>query len=296
MMRIPKQVEIVDVAPRDGLQNLATAVPTEQKIKLVNELVHAGVPRIEATSFSHPKWVPQLRDAGEVLAEIDRSRATRFMVLIPNMRGYERARRYAGLIDEVAVVISATETMNRRNVNASIAESMRQFGQIAEQAKKDGLRIRGSIAVAFVCPFEGTTPAEQPLRLAEEFVQMGMDEILFADTIGRANPPQVADLLNRARERWPDEPLAVHFHDTYHMALANTLSALQAGVAIFDASVGGLGGCPFMPKAAGNVATERLLFMLHEMGIETGIDYDALLKAAAFAKSLKQPDTKEDTA
>ena len=295
-MRIPKQVEIVDVAPRDGLQNLATAVPTEQKIKLVNELVHAGVPRIEATSFSHPKWVPQLRDAGEVLSEIDRSRATRLMVLIPNMRGYERARRYAGLIDEVAVVISATETMNRRNVNASIAESMRQFGQIAEQAKKDGLRTRGSIAVAFVCPFEGTTPAEQPLRLAEEFVQMGMDEILFADTIGRANPPQVADLLNRARERWPEEPLAVHFHDTYHMALANTLSALQAGVAIFDASVGGLGGCPFMPKAAGNVATERLLFMLHEMGIETGIDYDALLKAAAFAKSLKQPDTKEDTA
>ena len=295
-MRIPKKVEIVDVAPRDGLQNLAITVPTEQKIKLVNELVHAGVPRIEATSFSHPKWVPQLRDAGEVLAEIDRSRATRLMVLIPNMRGYERARRYAGLIDEVAVVISATETMNRRNVNASIAESMRQFGQIAEQAKKDGLRTRGSIAVAFVCPFEGTTPAEQPLRLAKEFVQMGMDEILFADTIGRANPPQVADLLNRAMERWPEEPLAVHFHDTYHMALANTLSALQAGVAIFDASVGGLGGCPFMPKAAGNVATERLLFMLHEMGIETGIDYDALLKAAAFAKSLKQPDTKEDTA
>ncbi len=296
MMRIPKQVEIVDVAPRDGLQNLATAVPTEQKIKLVNALVHAGVPRIEATSFSHPKWVPQLRDAGEVLAEIDRSRATRLMVLIPNMRGYERACRYAGLIDEVAVVISATETMNRRNVNASIAESMRQFGQIAEQAKKDGLRTRGSIAVAFVCPFEGTTPVEQPLRLAEEFVQMGMDELLFADTIGRANPPQVADLLNRAMERWPEEPLAVHFHDTYHMALANTLSALQAGVAIFDASVGGLGGCPFMPKAAGNVATERLLFMLHEMGIETGIDYDALLKAAAFAKSLKQPDIKEDTA
>ncbi|MFQ5684934.1 MAG: hydroxymethylglutaryl-CoA lyase [Candidatus Binatia bacterium] len=296
MMRIPTRVEIVDVAPRDGLQNLATAIPTEQKIELVNALVHAGVPRIEATSFSHPKWVPQLRDAGEVLAEIDRSRATRLMVLIPNMRGYERARKYAGLIDEVAVVISATETMNRRNVNASIAESMRQFSRIADQSKKDGLRLRGSIAVAFVCPFEGTTPAEQPLRLAEEFVKMGMDEILFADTIGRANPLQVYNLLKRSRERWPEVPLAVHFHDTYHMALANTVSALQAGVAIFDASVGGLGGCPFMPKAAGNVATEKLLFMLHEMGIETGIDNDGLLKAAAFAKSLKHSDTKEDTA
>ncbi|MFQ5960843.1 MAG: hydroxymethylglutaryl-CoA lyase, partial [Candidatus Methylomirabilales bacterium] len=206
------------------------------------------------------------------------------------------ARKVAGLISEVAVVISATETMNRKNVNASIAESMGQFTQIAEQAKKDGLHVRGSIAVAFICPFEGPTPAEQSLRLAEEFLQMGMEEVLFADTIGRANPSQVHKLLQRARERWPEEPLAVHFHDTYQMALANTVSALQAGVTIFDASVGGLGGCPFMPNAAGNVATEKLLFMLHEMGIETGIDYDGLLTAAAFAKSLKQSDAVENTA
>ncbi len=294
-MRIPRQVEIVDVAPRDGLQSIDIDIATEQKIKLVNTLVHAGVPRIEATSFSHPKWVPQLRDAEQVLSEIDRSRGTRLMVLIPNLRGYERARKLAGLIDEVAVVIAATETMNRKNVNASIAESMGQFAKIAEQVKKDGLHLRGSIAVAFICPFEGPTPVEQPLRLAEEFLQMGMDEILFADTIGRANPSQVYDFIQRAREHWPVEPLAVHFHDTYHMALANTVSALQAGVTIFDASVGGLGGCPFMPNAAGNVATEKLLFMLHEMGIETGINYDRLLKAAEFAKSLKQPDAVKNT-
>ncbi|MCZ6624280.1 MAG: hydroxymethylglutaryl-CoA lyase [Deltaproteobacteria bacterium] len=289
-MRIPKRVEIVDVAPRDGLQNIAAEIPTERKIELINALASTGVPRIEATSFSHPKWVPQLRDAEQVLEGIDRSRGTRLMVLIPNMRGYERARQCAGLIHEVAVVISATETMNRNNVNASIAESMGQFAQIAEQAKKDGLRVRGSIAVAFVCPFEGPTPPEQSLRLADEFFHMGMDEVLFADTIGRANPSQVYGLLRRAGGRWPEEPLAAHFHDTYHMALANTFAALQAGVTIFDASVGGLGGCPFTPNGAGNVATEKLLFMMHEMSIETGIDYDGLLKVAGFAQTLKQPE------
>lgn len=292
-MRVPNQVEIVDVAPRDGLQNITAEIPTAQKIELINGLAHVGVRRIEATSFSHPNWVPQLRDAEQVLAEIDRSRRTRIMVLLPNMRGYERARQCAGLIDEVAVVISATETMNRKNVNASIAGSMAEFAQIAEQAKKEGLRVRGSIGVAFVCPYEGQTPREQTLRLAEEFFQMGVDEVLFADTIGRANPLQVHDLLLRARAQWPEEPIGVHFHDTYHMALANTVAALQAGVRIFDASVGGLGGCPFTPKGAGNVATEKLVFMLHEMGIETGIDYEGLLKITGLTGRFNRPEPLE---
>ncbi|MFQ5849533.1 MAG: hydroxymethylglutaryl-CoA lyase [Candidatus Binatia bacterium] len=289
MMQVPKRVEIVDVAPRDGLQNIAAEIPTKLKIELINGLVHAGVPRIEATSFSHPKWVPQLRDAEQVLAEIDRSKGTRLMVLIPNMRGYERARQCAGLIHEVAMVISATETMNRKNVNASIEESMGQFTEIAEQAKKDRLFVRGSVGVAFVCPFEGPTPVEQSLQLADEFFHMGVDEVMFADTIGQASPRQVYELLRRAREQWPEQRLAVHFHDTYEMALANILAALQTGVEIFDASVGGLGGCPFTPKAAGNVATEKLLLMLHDMAIETGIDYGGLLKVAGFAQSLKHP-------
>lgn len=283
MWQLPKQAEIVDVAPRDGLQNIAAEIPTERKIELINALVETGIPRIEATSFSHPKWVPQLRDAERVLEEIDRSRGTRFMVLIPNRRGYERAHRCAELIDEVSVVVSATETMNRKNVNASIAESMQEFAWIADQAKKNGLRVRGSIAVAFVCPYEGPTSPERSLELAREFFAMGTDEVLFADTIGRANPPQVYNLLCRAREEWPEKPLAVHFHDTFQMALANSIAALQAGVAIFDASVGGLGGCPFTPQGAGNVATEKLLFMLQEMGIETGVNYDRLLQVAALA-------------
>lgn len=287
MWQLPKQAEIVDVAPRDGLQNIAAEIPTERKIELINALVETGIPRIEATSFSHPKWVPQLRDAERVLEEIDRSRGTRFMVLIPNRRGYERAHRCAGLIDEVSVVVAATETMNRKNVNASIGESMQEFAWVAEQAKKSGLRVRGSIAVAFVCPYEGRTSPERSLGLAREFFAMGMDEVLFADTIGRANPPQVYNLLRRAREEWPEKPLAVHFHDTFQMALANSIAALQAGVAIFDASVGGLGGCPFTPQGAGNVATEKLLFMLQEMGIETGVNYDRLLQVATLAESFK---------
>lgn len=294
MMQMPGQVEIVDVSPRDGLQNIAAEVTTAKKVELINALVRAGLPRIEATSFSHPKWVPQLRDAEQVLAGVDRPAGARLMVLIPNMRGYERARGCADLIDDVAVVISATETMNRKNVNASIVDSMSEFAEIVERAKNDGVRLRGSISVAFVCPYEGPTPPDRPLRLAEEFFQMGVNEVMFADTIGRANPSQVYELLSRARDRWSEEPLAVHFHDTYHMALANTVVALQTGIKIFDASVGGLGGCPFTPEGTGNVATEKLVFMLHEMGIETGIDYDGLLKIAGFARSLEQPEAAED--
>jgi hydroxymethylglutaryl-CoA lyase len=285
-MEIPRQVEIVEVAPRDGLQNLSAEVPTGEKIDLVNTIARAGLARIEVTTFAHPKWVPQLRDAEEVLAGIERSGGSRIMVLLPNLRGYERARRCLGQFDEVSVVVTATETMNRKNVNASIADSMKEFGEIVRQAKGNGLRVRGSIGVAFVCPYEGQTPPEQTLRLAGDYFRLGVDELLLADTIGRANPPQVYDLVLRIREEWPDRVLALHFHDTYHMALANSLAGLQAGVGIFDASVGGLGGCPFAPRAAGNVATEKLVFMLHEMGIRTGIDYDGLLKAAEFAQGL----------
>lgn len=292
-MHVPSEVQVVDVAPRDGLQNIAGEIPTEQKIELVNALIAAGLSRIEVTSFSHPRWVPQLRDAERVLAGIDRSGGTRIMVLIPNRRGYDRVGPCRDLVDEVAVVISATESMNQKNVNRSIADSMRQFAEIAEAAKRDGLWVRGSIGVAFVCPYEGKTPADQTLRLAGEFFQMGVDEVMFADTIGRANPRQVYELLSRARDRWPDRPLAVHFHDTTHLALANTVAALEAGITIFDASVGGLGGCPFTPQGAGNVATEKLVYMLHEMGIETGIDDQALAQAAALARRLKQAASAE---
>jgi hydroxymethylglutaryl-CoA lyase len=284
-MNYPKKVQIVDVGPRDGLQNIQTTVPTASKVKLINGLTQAGVRRVEATSFVHPRWVPQLGDAEHVLAQIERPPGAHFMALIPNVKGYERARDSVG-VDEVALVVAASETMNRKNVNMSMAESLKQFGAIIERAKSDGITVRGSIGTAFGCPYEGTVPPARVLKVAEQLWSMGSDEVMLADTIGCANPAQVYDLLARVKDRWPDRPVAAHFHDTQHMALANALAALQTGVDIYDASVGGLGGCPFTPAGAGNAATERLVFMLQEMGIETGIDYEALLEVARFAKSL----------
>jgi hydroxymethylglutaryl-CoA lyase len=291
-MNLPKRVQIVDVGPRDGLQNIQALVPTEKKVQLINGLTRAGVRRMEATSFVHPKWVPQLADAEHVLAQIKRPDGARFMALIPNQRGYDRAKASGG-VDEVALVVAASETMNQKNVNMSIDASLRAFGTIIERAKSDGIAVRGSIGTAFGCPYEGPVPVEQVLKMTERFFDMGADEVMFADTIGCANPAQVHDLFSRVKDRWPDQPIAAHFHDTRHLALANAFAALQTGVDIYDASVGGLGGCPFTPKGAGNAATEKLVFMLHEMGIETGIDYETLLEVAEFAKSLRQPEPVE---
>lgn len=286
-MNYPKKVQIVDVAPRDGLQNIATTIPTALKVKLINGLTRAGVRRVEATSFVHPRWVPQLSDAEAVLAQVERPAGTRLMALIPNVKGYERAKASGG-VDEVALVVAASETMNQKNVNMSIADSLKQLQAIIDRARADGLMVRGSIGTAFGCPYEGTVPADRVLSLAEQLWAMGVDEVMLADTIGCANPAQVYDLLARVKDRWPERKVAAHFHDTRHMALANTVAALQAGVDIYDASVGGLGGCPFTPKGAGNAATERMVFMIHEMGIETGINYEALLEVAEFARSLSQ--------
>lgn len=284
-MNLPKRVQIVDVGPRDGLQNIQALVPTEKKVELINGLTRAGIRRMEATSFVHPRWVPQLSDAEQVLAQIERPAGARFMALIPNQRGYDRAKA-SGRVDEVALVVTASETMNQKNVNMTIEASLRAFGTIIKQAKADGMGVRGSIGTAFGCPFEGSVPVGQVLTIAQRLFDMGADEVMFADTIGCANPAQVYDLFSRVKDRWPDRAVAAHFHDTRHLALANALAALQTGVEIYDASVGGLGGCPFTPQGAGNVATERLVFMLHEMGIETGIDYDALLEVAEFSQSL----------
>jgi len=258
-------------------------------VKLINGLTRAGVRRLEATSFVHPKWVPQLADAEALLGQIERPEGARFMALIPNVKGYERAKASGG-VDEVALVVAASETMNRKNVNMSIADSLEQFAAIIQRAKSDGIFVRGSIGVAFGCPYEGAVPASNVLNIAGQFWAMGSDEVMLADTIGCANPAQVCDVFARVKDRWPDRLVAAHFHDTWHMALANAVAALQTGVEIYDASVGGLGGCPFTPTGAGNAATEQLVFMFHEMGIETGIDYEALLEVAEFAQSLKQSE------
>jgi len=291
MTALPEVVEIVDVSPRDGLQSLSVEVPTSEKVELIHGLIRAGVRRIEATSFAHPKVIPQLKDAEEVLARLEVPSGVRLIALIPNERGYERARRCPVLTD-ITFVIVATETFNQKNVGMSIAESLHQFEKIAAKAKADGLWVRSMIGASFGCPYEGRVPVERVMKIAETLFEVGADEITFADTIGCANPAQTYDMLARARQRWPDRPLSVHFHDTRHMALANIYAALQAGITIFDASVGGLGGCPFSPGAAGNVATEKVVLMLHEMGIRTGIDYERLLVCAQLAKAVSAREAK----
>lgn len=288
-MSLPQQVTIMDVSPRDGLQSEPVFVPTEKKVALIEALIDAGLKRIELTSFASPKWVPQMADAEAVLqAVVPRYPEIQFEVLLPNLKGYERAVA-TGLIKQIGYVVAATETLNLKNVNMSVADSMRQFGAIAEKAKAAGLRVRGTIGVAFVCPYEGRVAMEQTARLADEYFQLGADEVCLADTVGRARPDHVYELFSRVRERWPNKLLAGHFHDTQQLALANIFAALQAGADIFDSSVGNLGGCQFAAGATGNVATERVVYLLDGMGIATGINLDALRTIADYARSLIAP-------
>ncbi len=280
----------MDVSPRDGLQSEPVFVPTEKKIALINALIAAGVRHIEATSFVSPKWVPQMADAEAVMTAIGNSEGVTIEVLVANERGYDRAKA-TGLLKEVGFVVAATETLNVKNVNMSVADSIGEFEAIAEKAKADGVNIRGTIGVSFVCPYEGRVPMEQPLALAEQYFKLGADEVCIADTVGRATPDHVYELFSRVQDRWPDKPLAGHFHDTHQHALANIFAAMQAGVTIFDAAVGNLGGCQFAKGATGNVATERVVNLLNGMGIETGIDYERLLEAARFARSLLPSST-----
>jgi hydroxymethylglutaryl-CoA lyase len=297
VLNLPKRVTMVDVSPRDGLQSEPVFVPTEKKVELINALISAGLPKIEVTSFVSPKWVPQLADSEQVLARINQQgrqghlghhrhhHGTSFQVLIPNEKGYDRARE-TRLVKEITFVVAATETLNHNNVNMSIADSMRQFAAIAERARADGMRVRGSLGVAFVCPHEGRVPREQSLSIADQFFKLGADEVALADTLGAATPDHVYDLFARVKDLWPDKALAGHFHDTRQLALANILAAMQAGADTFDSSIGGLGGCQFTKGATGNVATERVVYMLKGMGIETGIDYNRLLEVADWARSL----------
>jgi hydroxymethylglutaryl-CoA lyase len=288
-LQLPKQVTIMDVSPRDGLQSEPVFVPTEKKVALIEALLRAGLQRIELTSFASPKWVPQMADAEAVLQAVaPRYPEIQFEVLLPNLKGYERAVA-TGLIQRIGYVVAATETLNTKNVNMSVADSMQQFGAIAEKAKAASLRVRGTIGVAFVCPYEGRVAMEQAARLADEYFQLGADEVCLADTVGRARPDHVYELFARVKDEWPDKPLAGHFHDTQQLALANIFAALQAGADIFDSSVGNLGGCQFAAGATGNVATERVVYMLNGMGITTGIDEAQLRPAADFARSLIVP-------
>lgn len=280
-----KLVELYEVGPRDGLQNEKRVIATADKLALIEKLSRCGFRRIEATSFVSPKWVPQMADAAEVMADVPRREGLSYAVLAPNLRGYEAAK-LAGA-DEVAIFVSASEGFSRANLNTSIAESLERLKPVAESALADYLRLRGYVSVITDCPFEGRVKPAQVAKVAAELVALGCHEISLGETLGRATPQAVATMLDAVLEHIPAQTLAGHFHDTSGLALQNVDVALEKGLRVFDASVGGLGGCPYAPGAAGNVATEAVARHLAASGFETGLDLDALDEAAAFAKTLR---------
>ena len=269
-----ESVRIVEVGPRDGLQNEKTLIPAADKIALIDRLSATGLRSIEATSFVSPKWVPQLADAAEVYTGIAKAPGVRYPVLVPNEQGYERARAVG--VDEIAVFTAASEAFNRRNINASIAESLQRFAPVIARAQADGIAVRGYVSTVLGCPYQGDVPVSDVVRVAKALHAMGCYEISLGDTIGIGTPGKAAAMLRAVAADVPMTALAVHFHDTYGQALANILACLDAGVRVVDAAVSGTGGCPYAQGASGNVATEDVVYMLHGMGMETGIDLDAL--------------------
>jgi hydroxymethylglutaryl-CoA lyase len=280
MNPLPRRVEVVEVGPRDGLQNESAFVSTDDKIRFVDLLSAAGAPVIEVSSFVGPKRVPQMADADAVFAGIKRLETVRYTALVPNLAGLERARN-AGL-REIAIFAAASETFSRRNLNRSIDESLEHYGRVAASALADGMRVRAYLSTAFGCPYEGDIAPARVGELAGRLIDLGAFEVSIGDTIGIAHPAQVAPVLEAVTRHVDLEQVALHFHDTRGTALANVLTALDLGVAIFDASAGGLGGCPFAPGASGNLATEDLIYMLEGLGIETGVSLAALVDASTF--------------
>ncbi len=283
-MNLPEQVLVTDVGARDGLQSEPDFVLTARKVGLVEALAAAGVPRIEATSFVHPRAVPQMADAEAVMAAIARRPGVRYTALVPNARGAERA--LVARADELNVVTSATETMNQRNLRMSVAESIAACREVVRLAEAASVPVNGTVSVCFGCPYEGAVAVDQVLGVVARLVDAGVAEVSLADTIGVANPRQVEALVGAVRARWPALPLGLHFHDTRGLGLANVLAGLQSGVARYDASVGGVGACPFAPGATGNVCTEDLVYLLHELGIATGIDLPALIAVARLVREI----------
>ena len=282
-------VRIVEVGPRDGLQNESAMVATADKIELVDRLSATGLRSIEATSFVSPKWVPQLADAAEVMAGIHRRPGVSYPVLVPNEQGYERAR--AAGADEVAVFTAASEAFNRRNINASIDESIERFAPVLARAREDGVRVRGYVSTVLGCPYQGAVPVAEVVRVARRLHTLGCYEISLGDTIGVGTPHQAREMLLAVATEVPMPALAVHFHDTYGQALANVAACVEAGVRVADSAVAGTGGCPYAKGASGNVASEDLVYMLQGMGIETGIDLEALADTGRWLASRLGRDT-----
>ncbi|PYZ94085.1 hydroxymethylglutaryl-CoA lyase [Salipaludibacillus keqinensis] len=285
-MNLPKRVTLKEVGPRDGLQNEKKFVTTEQKVEWINQLSESGLSHIEVSSFVHPKWIPALSDAEQVFQQIHRHSGVTYSALIPNIKGAERALQVG--VDEFAVFMSASETHNRKNINKSIEDTYSVLKEVANEGKSARKNVRGYVSTVFGCPYDGHVSLEEVKKICDKLFSIGVYEISLGDTIGVANPQQVEEVIKEVKKEFGVDRFALHFHDTRGMALANTLVGLQLGVKIFDGSIGGLGGCPYAKGASGNVASEDLLFMLHEMGIETGVDAKSFLKAATFIEDVLQ--------
>jgi isopropylmalate/homocitrate/citramalate synthase len=279
-MRIPKHVRIVEVGPRDGLQSEPAQLPTATKVELIDRLSATELKTIEAGAFVSPKWVPQMADSAEVLAQIRRAPGVSYPVLVPNMQGFEAAR--AASATEIAIFTAASETFARKNINCSIEESFERFAPVCAAAAEARIKVRGYISCALGCPYEGEVPPTRVADVTARLLQLGCYEISLGDTIGVGTPGKTQTMLDAVATQTPRDKLAVHFHDTYGQALANILAALEKGVAVVDSSVAGLGGCPYAPGASGNVASEDVLYMLNGMGVETGVDLPALVETGRF--------------
>ena len=287
-MNLPERVTIKEVGPRDGLQNESEMISTEHKIEWINRLSETGLSYIEITSFVHPKWIPQLFDALEVAKQIHKKKDVTYAALVPNLKGLERALEAD--VDEVSVFMSASETHNRKNINKTIEETYPVLEEVVTEAKKHHKSVRGYVSTVFGCPYEGDIDVRQVIDVSRKLFDMGIDELSLGDTIGVANPKQVKNVLIRVKDEFPGHSIALHFHDTRGTALANCLTAMHLGFRTFDAALGGLGGCPYAKGASGNVATDDLLYMLHGMGIETGVEFDKLMLAAEYIQTkLRKP-------
>jgi hydroxymethylglutaryl-CoA lyase len=287
-MTLPKKVRIVEVGPRDGLQNEKKEVPTAVKLELIERLADAGLPAVEATAFVSPKWIPQMADHTEVLERIRRKPGVSYPVLTPNLKGFEAAR--AAGAAEVAIFGAASEAFSRKNINCSISESLERFRPVVEAAKSSNIRVRGYISCVLGCPYEGAVKPEKVAEVAGALADMGCYEVSLGDTIGVGTPGRTKDMIEACAKRVPVARLAGHYHDTYGQALANIYASMELGVATFDSSVAGLGGCPYAAGASGNVATEDVVYMLNGLGVETGISFDRLVETGMWISAVLERD------